>query len=173
MLLSRPLPTVIDFNKLFSAVAKTKQHSLVLSLSKQMESNGVAFDLYTLNITMNCFCRLRKLGLAFSVLSKILKLSTITFSTLVNGLCLEGRVSEAVALVDRMVELNVRPDLITLTTLVNGLCLKGYVSEAMSLIDRMVEHGFRPDGVTYRTILNNVRSMMLGSYFLASSLSKD
>ncbi|KAH0915251.1 LOW QUALITY PROTEIN: hypothetical protein HID58_029697 [Brassica napus] len=138
------------------AVAKTKQHSLVLSLSKQMEFNGIAFDLYTLNITMNCFCRLRKLGLAFSVLSKILKLgftpSTIMFSTL----SLEGRVSEAVALVDRMVETKVRPDLITFTTLVNGLCLKGYVSEAMSLIDRMVEHGFRPDGVTYGTVLNRL-----------------
>ncbi|KAF3570554.1 hypothetical protein F2Q69_00060762 [Brassica cretica] len=68
MLRSRPLPTVIDFNKLFSAVAKTKQHSLVLSLSKQMEFNGVAFDLYTLNITKNCFCRLRKLGLASMML---------------------------------------------------------------------------------------------------------
>ncbi|CAG7861228.1 unnamed protein product [Brassica rapa] len=66
------------------------------------------------------------------------------------------RVSEAVALVDRMVETKVRPDLITLTTLVNGLCLKGYVSEAMSLIDRMVEHGFRPDGVTYGTVLNRL-----------------
>ncbi|WZZ80206.1 hypothetical protein YC2023_100778 [Brassica napus] len=61
MLRSRPLPTVIDFNKLFKAVAKT-------SLSKQMEFNGVAFELYTLNITKNCFCRLRKLGLASMML---------------------------------------------------------------------------------------------------------
>ncbi|KAF2590810.1 hypothetical protein F2Q70_00041093, partial [Brassica cretica] len=37
MIESRPLPTVIDFNRLFSAVARTKQHDLVLALCKQLE----------------------------------------------------------------------------------------------------------------------------------------
>lgn len=32
MIQSRPLPTIIDFSRLFSAVAKTKQYDLVLSL---------------------------------------------------------------------------------------------------------------------------------------------
>ncbi|CAN6918641.1 unnamed protein product [Brassica oleracea var. botrytis] len=44
---------------LFGLVAKTKQHDLVLHLGKQMELEGIAYDLYTLNITINCFCRLR------------------------------------------------------------------------------------------------------------------
>ncbi|WZZ82154.1 hypothetical protein YC2023_102726 [Brassica napus] len=37
MIESRPLPTVIDFNRLFSAVARTKQYDLVLALCKQLE----------------------------------------------------------------------------------------------------------------------------------------
>ncbi|KAL0797733.1 hypothetical protein Bca101_052907 [Brassica carinata] len=160
MLRSRPLPNVTDFNKLFSGVAKTKQYDLVLSLCKQMDMKGVSSDIYTLSIIINCFCRRRELGFAFSIMGKGLKLGyeldTITFSTLVNGLCLEGRVSEAVALVDRMVEMKVRPDHITLTMLVNGLCLKGYVSEAMGLIDRMMRHGIQPDGVTYGPVLNRM-----------------
>ncbi|KAF8104830.1 hypothetical protein N665_0166s0016 [Sinapis alba] len=132
MIRSRPLPTIIDFGRLFSAVAKTKQYDLVLSLCKQMELQGIVHNIYSLSIVINCFCRCRKLGLSFSVLGKMLKLgyepNTITFSTLVNGLCLEGRVSEAVGIVDRMVETKVRPNLITLNTLVNGLCVQEYVS---------------------------------------------
>ena len=35
MIQSRPLPTIVDFSRLFSGIAKTKQHDLVLGLSKQ------------------------------------------------------------------------------------------------------------------------------------------
>ncbi|CAN6982522.1 unnamed protein product [Brassica oleracea var. botrytis] len=55
MIQSRPLPTVIDFNRLFGLLSKTKQYDLVLHLCKQMELQGIAYDLYTLNITINCF----------------------------------------------------------------------------------------------------------------------
>ncbi|KAF3570555.1 hypothetical protein F2Q69_00060764 [Brassica cretica] len=146
--------------RLFGAVAKTRQYDLVLSLCKQMELHGIAHNIYSLSIVVNCFCRRRKLGFAFSVMGKMLKLgyepNTVTFSTLVNGLCLEGRVSEAVALVDRMVETKVRPNLITLSTLVNGLCLNSIVPEAVALIYRMVEHGCQPDACTYGPVLNSI-----------------
>jgi pentatricopeptide repeat protein len=158
MIHSRPLPTVIDFSRLFSAIAKTKQYDLVLALCKQMELKGIAHNLYTLSIMINCFCRCRKLCLAFSAMGKIIKLgyepNTITFSTLINGLCLEGRVSEALELVDRMVEMGHKPDLITINTLVNGLCLSGKEAEAMLLIDKMVEYGCQPNAVTYGPVLN-------------------
>nr|VDD58999.1 unnamed protein product [Brassica oleracea] len=143
MILSRPFPTVIDFNRLFSGIARTKQYDLVLALCNQMELNGISHDLYTLSIVINCFCRCRKLGFAFSAMGKNFKLgyepNTVTFNTLLNGLCLEGRVFEAVELVDCMVLSQHVPDLITLNTLVNGLCLQDGLSEAMSLIDRMVD----------------------------------
>ncbi|XP_020869316.1 pentatricopeptide repeat-containing protein At1g12300, mitochondrial-like [Arabidopsis lyrata subsp. lyrata] len=158
MIGSLPLPSLVDFSKFFSAVAKTKQYGLVLDLCKQMELNGIAHNIYTLSIMINCFCRCRKLQFACSVMGKILKLgyepNTITFSTLINGFCLEGRVPEALELVDRMVEMKHRPDLIMINTLVNGLCLKGKVYEAVVFIDRMVESGCQPDAVTYGPVLN-------------------
>ncbi|CAA7039194.1 unnamed protein product [Microthlaspi erraticum] len=112
MLRSRPLPSVIDFNNCLVALPKQKVRYRFRSL-KQMEFQGIAYDLYSLNIMINCFCRLRKLSSAFSVLGKMLKLGyepdTVTFSTLMNGLCLEGRVSEALTLVDRMVAMELTP----------------------------------------------------------------
>ena len=74
MIESRPRPTVIDFNRLFTALARTKQYDLVLDLCKQMELQGIAHSIYTLSIMINCFCRLQKLGFAFSVMGKMLKL---------------------------------------------------------------------------------------------------
>ena len=138
MIQSRPLPTVVDFSRLFSGIARTKQYDLVLSLCKQMEFQGIVYDLYTLNIMINCLCRLQKLGFAFSVMGKMFKLGykpdRVTFSTLINGLCLKGLVSQAVELVDRMVEMKVLPNLIILNTLVNGLCLQDGLSEAMDML---------------------------------------
>ncbi|KAL0836895.1 hypothetical protein Bca101_088785 [Brassica carinata] len=120
---------------LFGLVAKTKQHDLVLHLRKQMELEGIAYDLYTLNITINCFCRLRCLKLGYEP-------DTVTFNTLLNGLCLEGRVFEAVELVDY---------LITLNTLVNGLCLKGYLSESVDI--NRPNGGNAPNDCTYNSLI--------------------
>ncbi|KAJ4889831.1 Pentatricopeptide repeat-containing protein [Raphanus sativus] len=160
MVRCRPLLTVIDFSKLFSGIAKTKQYDLVLDLCKRMELQGIAYDLYTLNIMINCFCRRSKLGFAFSVMGKMLKLgyepTTITFSALINGLCLKGLVSQAVELVDGMVEMKVVPNLIILNTLVNGLCLQDRLSEAMALIDRMMANGCQPDQFTYGPVMNRM-----------------
>ena len=51
--------------------------------------------------------------------------NVITFNTLINGLCREGRVLKAVALLDRMVENGLLPNHITYGTVVNGLCKMG------------------------------------------------
>ncbi|CAG7867074.1 unnamed protein product, partial [Brassica rapa] len=63
--------------------------------------------------------------------SRLFTLSSIASAVAGNS----GRVSEAVELVDRMVEMKVVPNLIILNTLVNGLCLQDRVSEAVALID--------------------------------------
>ncbi|CAN7035600.1 unnamed protein product [Brassica rapa subsp. trilocularis] len=142
-------------SRLFSAVAKTKQYELVLSLCKQMELQGIAHSIYTLSIVINCFCRRRKLGFAFSVLGKILKLGyepdTVTFSTLVNGL-----LSEAEALVDRMVEHGCQPDQFTYGPILNRICnlwKGGNYDEALSLFNEMEREGIKADVITYNSLI--------------------
>lgn len=126
---SRPRPTLVNFSRLFSAVARTKQFNLVLDFCRQMELNGIAHNIYTLNIMINCFCRCCKTCFAYSILGKVMKLGyepdTTTFNTLINGLCLEGKVSEAVGLVDRMVANGCQPDVVTYSSIINGICKSG------------------------------------------------
>jgi pentatricopeptide repeat protein len=66
-----------------------------------MELRRIPFDIYSFNILMKCFCSCHKLSFALSTFGKITKLGfhpdVVTFSTLIHGLCLEGRISEAVA----------------------------------------------------------------------------
>ncbi|KAJ6745567.1 PENTATRICOPEPTIDE REPEAT-CONTAINING PROTEIN, partial [Salix koriyanagi] len=75
MLHTKPLPCIIQFNKLLSAIVKMGQYyDAVISLSRQMELAGLSPDIYTLNILINCFSHLQRVDLAFSVFSKIIKL---------------------------------------------------------------------------------------------------
>ncbi|KAJ6697965.1 hypothetical protein OIU79_011509, partial [Salix purpurea] len=73
MLHTKPLPCIIQFNKLLSAIVKMGQYyDAVISLSRQMELAGLSPDIYTLPILINCFSHLQRVDLAFSVFSKII-----------------------------------------------------------------------------------------------------
>ncbi|XP_019057199.1 PREDICTED: pentatricopeptide repeat-containing protein At1g12300, mitochondrial-like [Tarenaya hassleriana] len=160
MVRSRPLPSIVDFSKLLSAIAKMKRYGIVISLCKKMELHGISHSNYSLSILINCFCRSRQVGLGFSVLGKIMKLGyepdVITFNTLINGLCIEGKLSAALSLVERMVKDGYTPDVVTCTTVVNGLCLQGRIHEAVTLVDQMPKKGHIPNVITYGAIVNGI-----------------
>uniref|UniRef100_A0A1J3K5B7 Pentatricopeptide repeat-containing protein, mitochondrial n=1 Tax=Noccaea caerulescens TaxID=107243 RepID=A0A1J3K5B7_NOCCA len=42
MVKSRPFPSIIEFSKLLSAIAKMKKHDVVISLGEQMQKLGIA-----------------------------------------------------------------------------------------------------------------------------------
>ena len=105
MLRIHPPPSIVDFNKLLTSISKTKHHSIVLSLSHQIDSIGIPPNTYTLNILINSFSHLNRLVFAFSVLAKILKLghrpNIPTFTTLIRGLYFEGKIGDAFHLFDQ------------------------------------------------------------------------
>ncbi|VVA93637.1 unnamed protein product [Arabis nemorensis] len=132
MVKSRPLPSIIEFSKLMSAIAKMKKYDVVISMGEQMQMLGISHSLYTYSILINCFCRQSQLSLALAVLGKMMKLgyepSLVTFNSLLNGFCQGNRISDAVCLVDQMVEMGYKPDTVTFNTLIHGLFLTNKVS---------------------------------------------
>ncbi|KAL1189974.1 Pentatricopeptide repeat-containing protein [Cardamine amara subsp. amara] len=54
MVKSRPLPSIIEFSKLLSAVAKMKKFDVVISLGEQMQKLGISLFLPPLS-TISCF----------------------------------------------------------------------------------------------------------------------
>ncbi|XP_030956702.1 pentatricopeptide repeat-containing protein At1g12775, mitochondrial-like [Quercus lobata] len=86
MLHMRPLPYIVDFNRILGAITRMKHYPLVITLFKQMGSSGIAPSLPTLNTLINCFGHLNRVDFGFSVLATILKLGyhpdsiTLTYS---------------------------------------------------------------------------------------------
>ncbi|KAJ4884669.1 Pentatricopeptide repeat-containing protein [Raphanus sativus] len=89
--------------------------------------------------------------------------STVTFSTLNNGLCLDGgRVSEAVELVDHMVEMKflrdmvrreIAPYIITFNGLIDSFVKERKLIEAKEVYNEMITRGIDPDTITYNTLI--------------------
>lgn len=99
----RPLPSIIDFNQLFSAMCKIKPHppfATVISLLRHIESSGIPPNHYSLSILVNCYCRSCRVDFGFSILAKVFKLghqpNIVIFNTLINGLIHSDQLGEAV-----------------------------------------------------------------------------
>ncbi|XP_019056241.1 PREDICTED: pentatricopeptide repeat-containing protein At1g12300, mitochondrial-like [Tarenaya hassleriana] len=158
MVQSRPVPSIVDFTKLLSAIMKMKRYDVVISLCKKMELLGVSHDIYSLNVLINCFSHSPQVFLGLSVVGKILKLgykpNVVTYNILAHGFCIHGKISAALSLVDQMVEEGYKPNVVTFSTLINGFCIEGRVSEALSLLDQMLKMDCEPNVVTFAIVIN-------------------
>ncbi|KAL4375037.1 hypothetical protein AHAS_Ahas05G0241700 [Arachis hypogaea] len=98
MLSMRRPPSIIQFTKILGSLAKTNHFSTAISLFQQLQARGIAPDLFTLSIVINCCCGIGRVTLAFSVLAKIFRMdyqpNTVTLTTILKGLLLMTLKSE-------------------------------------------------------------------------------
>ncbi|MCI31326.1 pentatricopeptide repeat-containing protein, partial [Trifolium medium] len=71
-----------------------------------------------------------------------LKPNTITYNSLINGLCNNGKLEDAVNLWDKMVGLGLKPDIVTYNALINGFCKKKMMKEAKKVFDDITKQEF-------------------------------
>ena len=71
MLHMHPLPSILNFNHMFSSIARMKHYSEVITLIQQMESFGISPDVYTLTVLFNCYCLLNRVDFGFSILANL------------------------------------------------------------------------------------------------------
>ncbi|KAK9673443.1 hypothetical protein RND81_12G168300 [Saponaria officinalis] len=157
-------PSIIDFNRLFSAVVKSKHlkpHSTVISLFRELDLWGVRPDSHSIGIITNCYCHLGRVDFGFSFLGKSLKVGYpfesdwVIFTTLINGLIHNNQLREAVKLLDKaVVKLGIEPSHVTYGTMIKGLCSVGDNAGALRLLRRMNfrPSGCKPDLVMYSTL---------------------
>ncbi|TYH87572.1 hypothetical protein ES332_D01G125800v1 [Gossypium tomentosum] len=65
-----PKPSIVEFTKLFAAIVRMKHYVIVVSMCSQMELLGVSLDVYSVSISINCFCQLGRIDFGFSVWGK-------------------------------------------------------------------------------------------------------
>ncbi|KAJ9556681.1 hypothetical protein OSB04_011295 [Centaurea solstitialis] len=156
----QPLPSVVKFNQLLTAVAKMKHYSCSIHLFKQMTAIGVPVP-FTTTIVIKCFCQMSCTREGFAIVGYGFKHgvlpNVITFNTLLNGLVLEDRVFEAERLFKKLIKERLcEPDVSTYTTMIKGLCKFGINDTAIALLILMDERGCKPDVMTYSTIIDSL-----------------
>ncbi|KAI8566668.1 hypothetical protein RHMOL_Rhmol02G0059700 [Rhododendron molle] len=157
----RPLPFVIDFNQLLTAVAKMKEYSSVVSLYKEIRELGIPIDECTLNVLINCCCRLNRVDFGFAILGIFYKCGytpdVATFTTMINGYVLEGKTSEAVNLFRRLIKYgDIEPDEITYGTIMKALCKVGDTTMAIQMLRSMQKWNCRPTVVMYNILIDTL-----------------
>ncbi|XP_057550475.1 putative pentatricopeptide repeat-containing protein At1g12700, mitochondrial [Amaranthus tricolor] len=160
----RPLPSIFDFNMLFTAMSKMKPNPpffSIITLFKQLHFSGLRPDGHSFSIMANCYCRLGRVDLGFAVLSYIIKLGyrpcIVTFTTLINGFIHIHRLGNAVQLLDKIVKLGYEPDLFVYGTMIKGLCRTGDNLGALKLLRDMESHAHcMPGIVIYSTIIDSL-----------------
>ncbi|KAG8639908.1 hypothetical protein MANES_13G003702v8 [Manihot esculenta] len=97
IILMHPLPSIVQFVRFLSALVRMKQYHTVLSSSRKTDSLGISRSVNSLNILINCYCRLHRVDFGFSVLGKSLKLGLepdiVTFTTLIDGMCKDSTIN--------------------------------------------------------------------------------
>ncbi|GAV89090.1 PPR domain-containing protein/PPR_1 domain-containing protein/PPR_2 domain-containing protein, partial [Cephalotus follicularis] len=93
--------------------------------------------------------------------------SSLAFSLLINGLCIRGRLLQAVRLFGACIPSapsaqiispleGVEPDAFSYNTIVNGLCKIGNTNAAIKLFKKMEQRGVELDLVTYNAIIDSL-----------------
>ncbi|MBA0633255.1 hypothetical protein Godav_001878 [Gossypium davidsonii] len=85
-----------------------------------------------------------------------------TFSTLMNGFCMERRVDQAIKLFGEINETDFKileekgldPNVITYSTLIDSLCKKRLLKKGLTVFSQMLEKGIKPNVYTYNILLD-------------------
>ncbi|CAL8991997.1 unnamed protein product [Prunus brigantina] len=122
---------------------------------------GLHPEVSTLNVVINCLCRMNQVDLGFSVLATILKHglqpNAYTSNTLLHGICKYRSLSEAMELFQKIEEQGLACCEITYATIINGLCRAGKTCMALEILEQMYEDGrFKPDPQCYNPIIDRL-----------------
>uniref|UniRef100_A0A0E0IXT3 Pentacotripeptide-repeat region of PRORP domain-containing protein n=1 Tax=Oryza nivara TaxID=4536 RepID=A0A0E0IXT3_ORYNI len=81
--------------------------------------------------------------------------STITYDTIIDGLCKTMRIEEAKEVFDQMDLQGISRNAITFNTPIDGLCKAKRIDDAFELINQMISEGLQPNNITYNSILTH------------------
>jgi pentatricopeptide repeat protein len=114
---------------------------------------GVLPNVFTSNILVHSLCKVGELGLALDLLRSA-EIDTVTYNTVIWGLCKQGLAYRAFGFLSEMVKKGVCIDSFTCNILVNGFCQIGLVKYAKWVMDDLVNGGIHPDVVGFNALIN-------------------
>jgi pentatricopeptide repeat domain-containing protein 1/leucine-rich PPR motif-containing protein len=144
-----PTPSIVQFGKILTSLIKMKNYPTAIVTATSVTS------IFPFNIMINCYCHVGHI-----ILAKNFKLGfhpdTVTFSTLIEDLCLKGHIHKALHFHDQLIAQGFHLNQVSYGILINGLCKLGETRAAMQLLRQMEGTLHKPNVVMYNTIIDRM-----------------
>ncbi|PKI51426.1 hypothetical protein CRG98_028137 [Punica granatum] len=162
-------PSVRTYNLLFAAFLSRGKNSYInhmymetiRSLFKQMVSDGIEPDIFTLNSMIKGYVLSLHVNDALRIFHQMDVVynsspNSFSYDYLIHGLCAQARTVNARELFNEMKEKGFIPSSKSYNSLVSALALNGEIEGAVSFMWEMIEKHRSGDLITYRTVLDEM-----------------
>ncbi|XP_008380488.2 putative pentatricopeptide repeat-containing protein At1g12700, mitochondrial [Malus domestica] len=151
-------PNAHSINTLLHGLCKNSSLAKAMEFFQEIEEKGYTCDEITYATIINGLCKAGKTSKALEILMKMwedgrLKPNQDCYNPIIDSLCKERRIGEALTLFRDMISKNVVPNVFSYATLIHGLCNTSRWEEVLSLFGGMVDQGVKPNVVTYNTLI--------------------
>ncbi|KAJ0577314.1 putative tetratricopeptide-like helical domain superfamily [Helianthus annuus] len=131
-------PNVYTFSVLIHSLCKESRLNEARDLLRQLKKRGdIVAKAFVYNPVIDGFCKAGNVDEANTIVKEMeekrCKLDKITFTILIIGHCMKGRMVEAISLFDKMLTLGCVPDLVTVNSLASRLLKAGMPKEAFEI----------------------------------------
>ncbi|CAI9266718.1 unnamed protein product [Lactuca saligna] len=141
------LPDVITFDSLIQGYCNLGLWEKVNGLSTEMKAKGISYDIVTFSILVHYWFKQGCVPNAF------------TYTTLINGYCLVGKVDEAREIFEVMIQEGYAPCVVSYSILIEGYYKskkKEKIEKACDLFSEMYGNGIVPNVVTCTSLINGL-----------------
>ncbi|KAL8474313.1 hypothetical protein ACS0TY_030954 [Phlomoides rotata] len=152
-------PNVYSYNAVIDGLCKDGLVDDALHLLSEMPDKGVQPDVVTYNSIIHGLCSCSRWNevkylLLVEMLHDKVPLNVVTFTTLMDVHCKDGKIREAESILELMVKMNVFPNIITYNAMIEGYCRSGNVDEAWCLFQDIPRIGLKHTIVSYNTMIH-------------------
>ena len=136
--------------------AARKQVEEAVSAFEHAKQRGLA-NTHTYAATINAYVRCGKTDEAEKLLQSMETIDIVSYTTVIKGLCNDGRLHDGLALVSKMTANDVVPNVRTANTLLRGCILLGQVSQALNVLYKMEKRwGISPDASSWEYVVTSM-----------------
>lgn len=156
----------ITFNILADGWCLLKRTANALDVLKEMVDSGVDPTLTTYNILLKGFFRSGQVKEAWDFFLQMKKRGrkkgsecmpdVVSYTTVVHGLGLAGRIDTARKLLDEMISQGCLPSVATYNAFIQVLCKKDSIQNALEVFDEMLRRGYTPNATTYNSLIRGL-----------------
>jgi pentatricopeptide repeat protein len=152
-----PLNTVI-YSTLIKGFAITRQADRALEAFDQMQAEGIAPNLVTMNTLIDACARSGHMARCGEILEDMQQKhgvdpDRITYSTIVKGFCLAGEIQQAIAVMESARRRGFPADVIIFNTILDACSSRDKFQMCDKLFAQMVEEGVRPTNFTLTVLI--------------------